>query len=161
VSGGLAPGWTIADAVRPGELDAARELFREYADWLGVDLCFQGFDEELATLPGRYAPPDGRLLLARDGAAAVGCMGLRRVDAATGEVKRLYIRPEARGRGLGGELARRVIVAARGIGYLRLVLDTLEPMAEARRLYASLGFREIPAYYVNPLPGAIYMELRL
>jgi putative acetyltransferase len=86
---------------------------------------------------------------------------LRRADAPTGEVKRLYIRPEARGRGLGGELARRVIVAARGIGYLRLVLDTLEPMAEARRLYASLGFREIPAYYVNPLPGAIYMELRL
>jgi GNAT superfamily N-acetyltransferase len=153
--------YTIAGPATPSELDAVRRLFREYADWLGVDLCFQGFDEELATLPGRYAPPDGRLLLARDGAAAVGCIGLRRVDAATGEVKRLYVRPEARGRGLGGELARRVIAAAREIGYRRLVLDTLAPMAEARSLYGALGFREIPAYYANPLSGVIYMELRL
>jgi GNAT superfamily N-acetyltransferase len=126
-----------------------------------VDLCFQGFDEELATLPGKYAPPDGRLLLAREGAAAVGCIGLRRTDATTGEVKRLYVRPVARGQGLGGELARRVMTAAREIGYRRLVLDTLEPMAEARRLYGSLGFREIPAYYANPLAGVIYMELVL
>jgi len=161
VSGGLPPGWTIADAASPGELDAARRLFREYADWLGVDLCFQGFHEELATLPGKYARPDGRLLLARDGAAAVGCIGLRRIDATTGEVKRLYVRPAARGQGLGGELARRVVAAAREIGYRRLVLDTLEPMAEARSLYGSLGFREVPAYYANPLSGVIYMELRL
>ena len=155
------PAYAIAGAAAPGEIDAVRALFREYADWLGVDLCFQGFDAELATLPGKYAPPDGRLLLARDGAAAVGCIGLRRVDATTGEVKRLYVRPAARGQGLGGELARRVVTAAREIGYRRLVLDTLEPMAEARRLYGSLGFRAIPAYYANPLSGVIYMELVL
>jgi GNAT superfamily N-acetyltransferase len=151
----------IADAVTVDEIDTVRGLFREYAEWLNVDLCFQGFDAELATLPGRYAPPDGRLLLARDAGAAVGCIGLRRVDATTGEVKRLYVRPEARGHGLGGELARRVIAAAREIGYRRLVLDTLAPMAEARSLYGALGFREIPAYYANPLPGVIYMELVL
>jgi GNAT superfamily N-acetyltransferase len=153
--------FTIAGAATPDEIAAVRGLFREYADGLGVDLCFQGFDEELATLPGKYAPPDGRLLLARDGAAVMGCVGLRRVDATTGEVKRLYVRPAARGRGLGGELARRVVAAAREIDYRRLVLDTLEPMAEARRLYGVLGFREIPAYYANPLAGVIYMELVL
>jgi GNAT superfamily N-acetyltransferase len=157
----VTPPYTIAGAVTPDEIETVRTLFREYADWLGVDLCFQGFDEELATLPGKYATPDGRLLLAYDGAAAVGCIGLRRADATTGEVKRLYVRPAARGRGLGGELARRVVAAAREIGYRRLVLDTLEPMAEARRLYGSLGFREIPAYYANPLSGVIYMELVL
>jgi GNAT superfamily N-acetyltransferase len=155
------PPYAIGGAATPGELEAVRVLFREYAGWLGVDLCFQGFDEELATLPGKYASPDGRLLVASDGVAAVGCIGLRRIDATTGEVKRLYVRPGARGHGLGGELARRVIAAAREIGYRRLVLDTLEPMAEARRLYGSLGFREIPGYYANPLPGVIYMELRL
>jgi GNAT superfamily N-acetyltransferase len=153
--------YAIGGAATPEELDAVRALFHEYADWLGVDLCFQGFDEELATLPGRYSPPDGRLLLARDGAMAVGCIGLRRIDATTGEVKRLYVRPAARGHGLGGELARRVVAAARKIGYRRLVLDTLEPMAEARSLYGSLGFREVPAYYANPLSGVIYMELAL
>lgn len=155
------PAYVIGGAATPGELDAARALFREYADWLGVDLCFQGFDEELATLPGKYAPPDGRLLIARDGADAAGCIALRRFDATSGEVKRLYVRPAARGQGLGGALALQVIEAAREIGYRRLVLDTLEPMTAARSLYRSRGFREIPAYYANPLPGAIYMELRL
>lgn len=139
----------------------ARQLFRDYAAGLGVDLCFQGFDAELATLPGKYAPPDGRLLIARDGDAAVGCIGLRRLDATTGEVKRLYVRPVARGHGLGEALARRVIDAAREIGYRRLVLDTLAPMTEARSLYRSLGFREIPRYYANPLSGVTYMELVL
>ena len=157
----LPPGYAIVAAASPGQLDTVRALFREYADWLGVDLCFQGFDEELATLPGKYARPDGRLLLAVDGARAAGCIGLRRFDATTGEVKRLYVRPAARGHGLGGALALQVIEAAREIGYRRLVLDTLEPMAEARSLYRSRGFREIPAYYANPLPGVIYMELRL
>jgi GNAT superfamily N-acetyltransferase len=157
----LEPRYAIAGAASPGELDAVRRLFREYADWLGVDLCFQGFDEELATLPGKYAPPEGRLLLARNGAGAVGCIALRRFDATTGEVKRLYVRPAARGQGLGDALALQVIEAAREIGYRRLVLDTLEPMTEARSLYRSRGFREIPADYTNPLPGAIYMELRL
>jgi carbonic anhydrase len=151
----------IAEAASPEELDAVRDLFREYAAWLGVDLCFQGFDEELATLPGRYAPPDGRLFIAREGVRAVGCVGLRRLDAATGEVKRLYVRPEARGHGLGRTLTGRVIEAARALGYRRLVLDTLEPMTEARRLYRSFDFREIPAYYANPLAGAVYMELAL
>lgn len=92
----LPPPYTIAGATNPGELDAVRALFREYAAWLGVDLGFQGFDAELATLPGRYAPPDGRLLVALDGAGAAGCIALRRLDAATGEVKRLYVRPAAR-----------------------------------------------------------------
>ncbi len=155
------PPYAIGGAASLSELEAVRVLFREYADWLGVDLCFQGFDEELATLPGKYAQPDGRLLLARDGTGAVGCIALRRFDATTGEIKRLYVRPAARGHGMGGALARQVIQAAREIGYRRLVLDTLEPMAGARRLYGLLGFREIPAYYANPLPGAIYMELRL
>jgi ribosomal protein S18 acetylase RimI-like enzyme len=155
------PPYTIAHAASSSRLEAVRRLFREYADSLGVDLGFQGFDEELATLPGRYAPPDGRLLIALDGARAAGCIAVRRFDPVTGEVKRLYVRPAARGRGLGRALAREVIEAGREIGYRRLVLDTLEPMAEARELYRSFGFREIAAYYPNPLPGAIYMELAL
>jgi GNAT superfamily N-acetyltransferase len=161
VTSSLAFPYTITDASGPDDVEAARRLFREYADWLKVDLCFQGFAAELATLPGKYTPPDGRLFLARDGPAAVGCIWLRRVDETTGEAKRLYVRPEARGHGLGGELARRVLAAAREIGYRRLVLDTLQPMAEARRLYGSLGFHEIPGYYANPLSGVIYMELVL
>jgi carbonic anhydrase len=157
----LEPSRAIVDATGTARLDDVRALFREYAEWLGVDLGFQGFEEELATLPGKYAPPDGRLFLALDGARIAGGIGLRRFDATTGEVKRLYVRPSARGRGLGRALALKAIEAAREIGYGRLVLDTLAPMADARRLYALLGFREIPAYYANPLSGAIYMELAL
>ena len=146
-----------------GRLDLARvrELFVEYAAWLNVDLCFQGFDAELAGLPGSYARPDGRLLLAmRDGQAA-GCIALRRFDARSGEVKRLWVRPAFRDAGLGRTLATQVIAAARDTGYRRLVLDTLAPMASAIRLYRSFGFSEIPAYYHNPLPGAVYMGLEL
>jgi len=157
----LAPRYTIADAAPPSRLDAARTLFREYADGLGVDLGFQGFDEELATLPGRYSPPDGRLFVALDGASVVGCIALRRFDPSTGELKRLYVRPAARGHGIGGALASKAIEAAREIGYRRLVLDTLAQMAEARDLYRSFGFREIAPYYANPLPGTTYMELEL
>jgi len=153
--------YAVREATGATDLEAARALFREYADWLQVDLCFQGFDEELATLPGRYARPDGRLFLAcRDG-VPVGCAALRRFDADAGEVKRLFVQPAHRGRGLAHALTAAVIDAARTIGYRRLLLDTLDRMTEARRLYGEAGFREIPAYYANPLCGTVYMELVL
>jgi putative acetyltransferase len=142
-------------------LDLARvcELFVEYVHWLNVDLCFQGFNEELATLPGAYAPPDGRLLIALHDGQAAGCIALRRFDGETGEVKRLWVRPAFRGTGLGRRLAERLVSEARACGYSRLVLDTLSSMGSAIALYRSLGFREIEAYYHNPIPGAVYMEL--
>lgn len=151
----------IHQAASPQDMERARELFREYADWLKVDLCFQGFERELATLPGDYAPPDGRLLLAYHHEKPVGCVALRRIDATTGEVKRLYVRPQQRGKRTGRRLVEQVIAAAREIGYRRLVLDTLPQMAEAGELYRSFGFGEIPAYYSNPLPGVIYLGLDL
>ena len=153
--------YAVREAAGATDLEAARALFREYAAWLQVDLCFQGFDEELATLPGRYARPDGRLFLAcRDG-VPVGCAALRRFDADSGEVKRLFVQPAHRGHGLARALTGAVIDAARSVGYRRLVLDTLERMTDARRLYVAAGFREIPAYYANPLCGTTYMELVL
>lgn len=151
----------IHQAVSSQDMERVRELFREYADWLKVDLCFQGFERELATLPGDYVPPDGRLLLAWHHEKPVGCVALRRIDATTGEVKRLYVRPEQRGRRTGRRLVEQVIAAAGEIGYRRLVLDTLPQMAEAGELYRSFGFREIPAYYANPLPGVVYFALDL
>jgi GNAT superfamily N-acetyltransferase len=151
----IVPAWTAAD------LDAARTLFRDYQREIAVDLCFQGFEEELATLPGRYGMPDGRLYLAKRGDEAVGCIALRRFDADTGEIKRLYLVREHRGAKFGVALAAKVIEAAREVGYRRLVLDTLEPMHAARRLYAKLGFRQITPYYDNPLPGTMYMALVL
>ena len=153
--------YAIREAAGAADLEAARALFLEYADRLQVDLCFQGFDEELAALPGRYARPDGRLFLACCDGAPIGCAALRRFDADTGEVKRLYVQPAHRGRGLAHALTDAVIDAARSIGYRRLVLDTLDRMADARRLYVATGFREIPAYYANPLCGTVYMELAL
>jgi GNAT superfamily N-acetyltransferase len=151
-------GPVVREAAGAEDIARARALFREYADWLQVDLCFQGFDTELATLPGAYARPDGRLYLAMDGAAAAGCIALRRFDAEAGEVKRLYVRPAWRGQGLGDRLAQAVLEAAREIRYRRLLLDTLDHMHAARSLYARAGFREIGAYYHNPLPGAVYMQ---
>lgn len=153
----------IRAATMPIDISQARELFEEYAAWLNVDLCFQGFAQELAALPGAYAPPRGMLLLAGSPGAAVGCIALRPLASAgsdpgaTAEVKRLYVRPEARGTGLGMRLVRAVIGGAREIGYRELKLDTLEHMAEARALYAKLGFRECPPYYHNPIEGAVYM----
>jgi len=126
-----------------------------------VDLCFQGFEQELAALPGDYAPPSGRLILARAGAEAAGCVALRRQDADSGEIKRLFVRPAHRGKGLGGVLARAMIAAARDIGYSSVVLDTLPKMTDALALYRSLGFRDIAPYYHNPIPGAIYLALRI
>lgn len=151
----------IHQAVSPQDMERVGELFREYADWLEVDLCFQGFERELAMLPGDYALPDGRLLLAYHHEKPVGCVALRRIDATAGEIKRLYVRPEQRGRRTGRRLVEQVIAAAREIGYRRLVLDTLPQMAEAGELYRSFGFRRIPAYCANPLPGVIYLALDL
>jgi carbonic anhydrase len=157
----LAAGYAIRPAAGAADVDAARTLFREYAAWLQEDLCFQGFTAELATLPGKYAPPDGRLFLACRDAVPVGCVALRRFDDSTGEVKRLYVRPDHRGHGLGHALAATVVAAARAIGYRRLVLDTLERMTAARSLYAAAGFQEIPSYYDTPLAGTRFMALPL
>ena len=151
----------IREVDGPGDVALARALFEEYAAWLDVDLCFQGFAEELATLPGAYAPPRGRLLLAGPPGDAFGCIALRPLDAHGGEVKRLYVQPRARGRGVGRRLARALIGEARAIGYRELKLDTLERMPEARSLYASLGFVPCDAYYHNPLGGTIYMRVDL
>ena len=186
-----------------GAMDEVRAIFREYAAWLGVDLCFQGFERELAELPGCYAPPGGRILLARDGAAVAGCVALRLMvgggskagkssfgsseshekspaggGGATGsstaeggcatdlsvracEMKRLYVRPAWRGTGLGRLLAERIVATGRELGYAVMRLDTLAQMTAAVRLYESLGFREVEAYYHNPLAGVRFMELKL
>jgi len=170
------PAATLRAAETQADIALARELFTEYARWLAVDLCFQGFETELATLPGAYAPPRGRLLLAGAPPAAFGCIALRplatldacRGDATrpdgtgtVGEVKRLYVRPARRGEGWGHRLAEALVAEARTIGYRELKLDTLEWMNEARKLYGKLGFRECAAYYDNPLPGVVYMALEL
>lgn len=152
---------TIRSAETPADIAAIRTLFREYADWLGIDLSFQGFEEELAELPGDYAPPAGCLLLGEIGHAPAGCIALRPLEAGIGEVKRLYMRPAFRGHGLGRRLAERVVAEARAIGYRALRLDTLDRLAEANTLYASLGFRRIDPYYHNPNEGALYYELDL
>ena len=152
----------IRQASTAADLAHVRTLFEEYAAWLAVDLCFQGFDEELATLPGAYAPPRGRLYLAGPGEAPFGCIALRPLDdAAVGEVKRLYVRPAARGQRLGEALVRKLMDDARAIGYRELKLDTLEWMSDARKLYERLGFAPCPPYYHNPLPGAVYMSTAL
>ena len=151
---------TILPAM-PGDIATVRELFLEYADWLGEDLCFQGFESELSGLPGDYAGERGALFIARSPEGAAGCIALRPFDASTGEIKRLYVRPAFRGTGLGAKLAARVVGAARAAGYDRLVLDTLDRMDAAVRLYKKLGFQTIPPYYNNPIPGALYFELRM
>lgn len=151
----------IWPAVSADEIETARMLFREYADGLDVDLSFQNFDEELATLPGGYAPPDGRLMLAWHGAESAGCVALRRFAERIGEMKRLYVRLAWRGTGLGRALAEAVIAEARAAGYTTLRLDTLPTMTTAQRLYRALGFREIAAYRANPVHGSSYMELSL
>ena len=140
-----------------------RTLFEEYAAQLNVDLCFQGFSAELERLPDMYGGAQGRLLLARDGAAILGCIGVRALEGQTGtcEMKRLYVREAARGQALGRRLATACIEAARTMGYTRMVLDTLPRMTEARALYASLGFVAIEPYYTNPIDGVVYLERRL
>ena len=151
----------IIEARALHDIERARSLFREYETSLGVDLCFQGFEQELAGLPGAYARPSGRLLLAVDGGRPAGCIALRPLGADGCEMKRLYVRPEFRGRRVGRLLAERVLAEARAIGYAGMRLDTLPSMKEAIPLYRSLGFAEIAPYYANPVPGALFMELAL
>lgn len=143
----------------PDDLAVVRQLFVAYADGLGFKLCFQNFDDELATLPGKYAPPLGRLILAWDGDQAVGCVALRPVDAQTAEMKRLYVRPAYRAQKLGRLLAERICQEARTAGYRRICLDTLPTMTSALRLYEALGFKPVAPYVFNPLGGAIFLGL--
>ncbi len=154
-------GLRIVDGHTEDRLPAVRELFQEYAGSLEVDLSFQDFDSELAELPGEYAPPAGRLLLALDGDEAAGCVALRPYEQGVCEMKRLYVRAEFQGTGLGRRLADAVIQAGREAGYEGMRLDTLPTMEAARGLYRSLGFEEIEAYRPNPVHGTTYFELRL
>lgn len=147
------------------EIEAVRDIFREYAQGLGVDLCFQNFEQELAQLPGDYAPPRGALLLAMVDGKLAGCCAMRPLDSAdypnAAEMKRLYVRPQFRGLGLGRQLADAALDAARQGGYACVLLDTLNDMEAARALYVDLGFEEIPPYYHNPIPGAHYLMAKL
>jgi putative acetyltransferase len=155
----------LATPSTPEELDAVRDIFREYASGLGVDLCFQQFDQELADLPGDYAAPRGALLLATIDGEVAGCCALRPLDATdypnAAEMKRLYVRKAFRGFGLGRHLAEAALDAARQAGYACVLLDTLDEMEAARALYVGLGFQEIPPYYHNPIPGAHYLKAQL
>jgi putative acetyltransferase len=152
----------LIQATQPEHIEQARSLFLEYGRSLSFSLCFQSFDEELKNLPGAYGPPIGRLLLARHAGLAAGCVALRKLEAATCEMKRLYVRPADRGMGLGRILVERVIEEARIIGYERMRLDTIETaMKDAIALYRRMGFEEIAPYSDIPIERALWMELRL
>jgi len=157
------PAITLHSPSSPAEMDAVRGIFREYADSLGIDLAFQQFDEELASLPGDYAAPRGQILLALVEGSVAGCCALRPLDTAdypnAAEMKRLYVRKAFRGFGLGRQLAEATLDAARQAGYACVLLDTLDGMESARALYADLGFEEIPPYYHNPVAGSHYLKV--
>jgi GNAT superfamily N-acetyltransferase len=155
-------GLQITQAESPAQIVQARELFLEYARSLGFSLCFQSFDQELAGLPGDYAPPEGRLLLAVYEDQLAGCVALHKLEPKICEMKRLYLRPQFRSKGVGRCLAEAIIAEARAIGHERMRLDTVEPMMKgAVALYRRLGFKEIAPYRENPIVGAMYMELLL
>jgi ribosomal protein S18 acetylase RimI-like enzyme len=151
---------TVAEATS-ADLEAIRALLLEYADWVKVDLCFQGFSKELAELPGEYAPPEGALYIARSGENVIGMVALRGREDGRAEMKRLYVRPTARGSGLGQLLINTVVEAARQRGYKTIVLDTLPVMHAAQRLYEVNGFRDIAPYYNSPIAGTRFMALEL
>ncbi len=151
----------LRQASLPSEIETVRALFLEYQKDLGIDLCFQGFQQELAALPGPYAPPQGRLYLAMDADQALGCVALRNLGEGMAEMKRLYIRPSHRGQHIGRQLAQRVIGDAKAAGYKSLVLDTLPGMSEAQALYASLGFVDTRPYTDNPVKGVRFLKLSL
>jgi putative acetyltransferase len=153
---------TILQASSPEQIAQARELFLEYATSLGFSLCFQNFDRELAGLPGDYVLPEGRLLLAEYEGQLAGCVALHKIEPGICEMKRLYLRPQFRGKGLGRALAEHLIAEARQMGYRRMRLDTVEPvMKDAVAMYRVMGFREITPYRPNPMAGTLYMELDL
>jgi GNAT superfamily N-acetyltransferase len=152
----------LIPATMPEHIEQVRALFLEYRRSLGFSLCFQSFEEELKDLPGAYAPPSGRLLLARSADHAAGCVALRELDTGICEMKRLYVRPDARGKGLGRLLVERVIAEARGAGYERMRLDTIaSAMKDAIALYRRMGFQEIAPYSSVPIESALWMELVL
>ena len=152
----------ILKAQSSNQIEQARQLFLEYAESLGFSLCFQSFDKEVAGLPGDYAPPNGRLLLADHDGKVAGCVALHKLSGGICEMKRLYVRPEFRGKALGRALAERVIGEACAMGYTHMRLDTIVgKMDSAIALYRELGFREVPPYRETPIAGAIYMELKL
>jgi putative acetyltransferase len=151
----------IVHATQATQVAAVRALFAEYARAVDAPCCFVGLERELATLPGEYAPPAGRLLLALDALSSAGCVALRPLDAGTAEIKRLYVRPAYRGQGLGRALAEAAIAAARQTGRSRVVLDTLPSMGGAIALYRSLDFEEVAPYLAAPTPGAVCYQLRL
>ncbi|MGA7991356.1 MAG: GNAT family N-acetyltransferase [Thermoanaerobaculia bacterium] len=157
----MSEGVVLRQAASPADVATARALFEEYQRSLGFSLCFQNFDAELAGLPGAYAPPEGRLLLAFAGGEAAGCAALRKIGEEICEMKRLWVRPAFRGTGLGRRLAEALMADARGIGYGRIRLDTLPSMTAAQALYLSLGFRDIPPYNDHPIEGTRFMEARL
>jgi carbonic anhydrase len=149
---------TAADSAALGHV---RQFFRNYAAWLGVDLCFQGFDQEMASLPGAYGAPQGRLFYAEHAGQPAGCVGIRPFGDSYCELKRFYVEPSFRGRGIGRALLLAAITAAREIGYKRILLDTLPAMRIATKLYRELGFRNIPAYYATPVEGTQFLALDL
>jgi len=151
----------LRQATSPSDIETARVLFVEYQESLGISLCFQNFDAEVASLPGAYAPPEGRLLLAFAGDEPAGCVALRKLEDGIGEMKRLWVRPAFRGLRLGRRLAEAVLSEARVAGYGAVRLDTLPAMREAQALYVSLGFVDIPPYNDHPIEGTRFMEARL
>ena len=161
----MAPVVEITAPCFPQDADGLRDIFREYARALGVDLCFQNFEAELASLPGDYAAPRGALLVVTVDGALAGCCALRPLDtvdyASASEMKRLYVRPAFRGLGLGRQLAEEILDYARQAGYDCVLLDTLSDMESARALYEDLGFEEVPPYYHNPIAGAHYLKVQL